>query len=31
VGPIQAELMKWAAVDDDRTMLFAAEVQITVD
>jgi hypothetical protein len=26
-----ATLLKWAAADNDRTMLFAAEVRITID
>lgn len=30
VAPDVATLLKWAAVDNDRTMLFAAEIRVTV-
>jgi hypothetical protein len=28
VVPSVATLLKWAAIDDDRTMLFAAEISV---
>ncbi|MGE3510966.1 MAG: hypothetical protein AB7N65_19015, partial [Vicinamibacterales bacterium] len=31
VEPSVATLLKWAAVDNDRTMLYGAELRITVD
>jgi len=31
LGPSVATLMKWAAIDNDRTMLYGAEIHVRLD